>query len=68
MNELSEILLQGGRGGNESHLKGVFHRQFLPATNVYIFSAAILKSKIILFLEFLRFSGFCLFVYGITIN
>ncbi|CAH0545682.1 unnamed protein product [Brassicogethes aeneus] len=32
MNDLSQILLQGGRG-NQVPLKGVFYRQFLPANN-----------------------------------
>lgn len=34
MNDLSQVLLQDGRGNKESHLKGVYYRQFLPATNV----------------------------------
>lgn len=34
MNDLSQILLQDGKGNKEPHLKGVFYRQFLPASNV----------------------------------
>lgn len=36
MNDLSQILLQGGRGNKQPDLKGVFYRQFLPATKVTI--------------------------------
>lgn len=34
MNDLALILLKGGTGAGRSSLKGVFYRQFLPATNV----------------------------------
>lgn len=34
MNDLALILLKGGIGVREAVLKGVFHRQFLPATSV----------------------------------
>ncbi|XP_050311793.1 methyltransferase-like protein 17, mitochondrial [Anthonomus grandis grandis] len=34
MNDLAQVLLQGGRGNAPSSLKGAFFRQFLPASNV----------------------------------
>ncbi|XP_018331996.1 methyltransferase-like protein 17, mitochondrial [Agrilus planipennis] len=34
MNDLAQILLQGGRGTKHLQLKGVFYRQFLPAASV----------------------------------
>lgn len=34
MNDLSQVLLQGGRGNKSPEFRGVFYRQFLPATNV----------------------------------
>nr|XP_015833913.1 PREDICTED: methyltransferase-like protein 17, mitochondrial [Tribolium castaneum] len=33
MNDLAQILLQDGKGTNKMSLRGVFYRQFLPATN-----------------------------------
>ncbi|KAF7281056.1 ribosome assembly protein METTL17, mitochondrial [Rhynchophorus ferrugineus] len=33
MNDLAQILLQGGTGTGESKLKGIFYRQFLPTSN-----------------------------------
>ncbi|XP_044255953.1 methyltransferase-like protein 17, mitochondrial [Tribolium madens] len=33
MNDLAQILLQDGKGTNKISLRGVFYRQFLPATN-----------------------------------
>ncbi|KAK9880897.1 hypothetical protein WA026_013228 [Henosepilachna vigintioctopunctata] len=36
MNELAEHLLKGGRGEKQISLKGVYYRQFLPAT-AYVF-------------------------------
>lgn len=34
MNDLAEIILKRGRGTGAMSLKGVFYRQFLPASNV----------------------------------
>ncbi|CAG9761629.1 unnamed protein product [Ceutorhynchus assimilis] len=34
MNDLAQILLQGGTGTGNSMIKGTFYRQFLPASNV----------------------------------
>ncbi|KAJ8969435.1 hypothetical protein NQ317_008626 [Molorchus minor] len=34
MNDLAQILLQGGRGTGKMPTKGVFYRQFLPATKI----------------------------------
>lgn len=34
MNDLAQILLQGGTGTGQSMIKGVFYRQFLPTSNV----------------------------------
>lgn len=34
MNDLSEILLKDGFANKPTGLNGVFHRQFLPASNV----------------------------------
>lgn len=34
MNDLAEVLLKGGFGTGKMSLKGVFYRQFLPASNV----------------------------------
>lgn len=34
MNDLSMVLLQGGRGNKNNHLKGVYYRQFFPAKPV----------------------------------
>ncbi|KAJ3662549.1 hypothetical protein Zmor_006893 [Zophobas morio] len=33
MNDLAQILLQQGKGTNQMELRGVYYRQFLPATN-----------------------------------
>lgn len=35
MNDLAEVLLKGGTGIGNMSLKGVFYRQFLPASNVH---------------------------------
>ncbi|KAF5270858.1 hypothetical protein FQA39_LY08303 [Lamprigera yunnana] len=34
MNDLAQLLLQDGRGTKQINLKGIFYRQFLPATNI----------------------------------
>ncbi|CAH1098644.1 unnamed protein product [Psylliodes chrysocephalus] len=34
MNDLAELLLKGGRGSSNFSLRGVFYRQFLPATSL----------------------------------
>ncbi|XP_023013707.2 ribosome assembly protein METTL17, mitochondrial [Leptinotarsa decemlineata] len=42
MNDLAQTLLQGGKFTGKQNMKGVFHRQFLPATKVtydLVFSA-----------------------------
>ncbi|XP_017778781.1 PREDICTED: methyltransferase-like protein 17, mitochondrial [Nicrophorus vespilloides] len=33
MNDLAQIILQGGRGSKQSNLKGVYYRQFMPSNN-----------------------------------
>ncbi|KAB0803939.1 hypothetical protein PPYR_00909 [Photinus pyralis] len=34
MNELAQLLIQGGRPTNQSNFKGIFYRQFLPANHI----------------------------------
>lgn len=48
MNDLAEVLLKGGKNNSEP-LKGVFYRQFLPASNVVVVKFPFSPSKMIVF-------------------
>lgn len=43
MNDLAQLLLQGGRGTNLINLKGTFYRQFLPANNVNFINLEVIR-------------------------